>query len=259
MAGGAAERRGSVTRTQPRRNILGASAVSWSRFKVVARANSEKPNRNDASNLTVRLLRHHDWPEIERLFGPRGACGGCWCMWWRVPRGGKLWAEMKGKKNRAAFRKLVENGDVHGVLAYSGDEAVGWCSFGPRRSHARLETVRALRRDWSQGTWSILCFYIPPAWRRRGVARRLLEEATTRAFQLGACEVEGYPVMPKDGTGSMPAAFAWTGVPTLFKAAGYRELPGQEAHRRVFVKTARPSASKSNRRSGASKKEPRTK
>jgi hypothetical protein len=65
--------------------------------------------------------------------------------------------------------------------------------------------------------------------------------------------------MPKDGTGSMPAAFAWTGVPTLFKAAGYRELPGQEAHRRVFVKTARPSASKSNRRSGASKKEPRTK
>jgi hypothetical protein len=133
----------------------------------VARANSEKPNRDDASNLTVRLLRPHDWPEIEKLFGPRGACGGCWCMWWRVPRGGKLWAEMKGKKNRAAFRKLVQNGDVHGVLAYSGDEAVGWCSFGPRRSHARLETVRALRRDWSQGTWSILCFYIPPLWRRR--------------------------------------------------------------------------------------------
>ncbi|HEV3300390.1 MAG TPA: GNAT family N-acetyltransferase [Planctomycetaceae bacterium] len=186
-------------------------------------------------------------------------------MWWRVSRGGKLWAEMKGKKNRAAFRKLVEKGDVHGVLAYSGDEAVGWCSFGPRRSHARLETVRALRRDWSQGTWSILCFYIPPPWRRRGVARRLLEEATTRAFQFGACEVEGYPVTAKDRTGSMPAAFAWTGVPTLFKAAGYRELPEQEGHRRVFVKsaklskTAKRSASKSNRRSGASQKEPRTK
>jgi hypothetical protein len=86
-----------------------------------------------------------------------------------------------------------------------------------------------------------------------------LEEATTRAFQLGACEVEGYPVMAKDRTSSMPAAFAWTGVPTLFKAAGYRELPGQEGHRRVFVKTAKHSVSKSNRRSGTSQKEPRTK
>jgi len=28
--------------------------------------------------------------------------------------------------------------------------------------------------------------------------------------------------MSKDRTGSMPTAFAWTGVPTLFKAAEYR-------------------------------------
>jgi hypothetical protein len=76
-----------------------------------------------------------------------------------------------------------------------------------------------------------------------GVARLLLKAATDQAFKLGAGEVEGYPVVPKDPTGSMPAAFAWTGVPTLFEAAGYRELPrhelsGQEGHRRVFLKAA---------------------
>jgi GNAT superfamily N-acetyltransferase len=205
----------------------------------VARASkANKRNRPQASTLTVRPLRKDDWPAIEQLFGPNGACGGCWCMWWRVPQGGKLWDRMKGTKNRTAFRKLVEDGDVHGVLAFSGDQAVGWCSFGPRPSYPRLERVRALRRDWPQGTWSILCFYIPTAWRRRGVARRLLKEATACAFKLGAREVEGYPVVASDPTSSMPAAFAWTGVPALFEAVGYKRLPDQDGRRRIFIKSA---------------------
>jgi hypothetical protein len=133
-------------------------SASASKSKVLARTKkAAKTERPDAAKLTVRLLRDDDWPVIQTLFGPNGACGGCWCMWWRVPHGGKLWTEMKGKKNRTAFRKLLEDGEVHGVLAFSGDQPVGWCSFGPRRSHVRLETVRALKRDWTERTWSILC------------------------------------------------------------------------------------------------------
>jgi GNAT superfamily N-acetyltransferase len=171
-------------------------------------------------------------------------------MWWRVPRGGKLWEEAKGTQNRTAFQHLVEAGKVHGILALCGEKPVGWCSFGPRSSFPRLETVRALQRDWSQHTWSIVCFYIRPAWRKRGVARRLLQEATARAFELGACEVEGYPVVPKNPTEPIPGAFAWTGVPALFVSEGYEEQPqqeGQEASRRIFIKTA-PSSSKKTAR-----------
>ena len=70
--------------------------ASNSKLKVVARTKkSQETDRADASNLTVRPLREDDWPAIEELFGSNGACGGCWCMWWRVPRGGKLWTEMK--------------------------------------------------------------------------------------------------------------------------------------------------------------------
>ncbi|HET6327370.1 MAG TPA: GNAT family N-acetyltransferase [Planctomycetaceae bacterium] len=206
--------------------------------------NAEKPNRSDASTLTARLLRTDDWPTIEKLFGPNGACGGCWCMWWRVPQGGKLWDRMKGNKNRTAFQQLLENGEVHGVLAFSGAEPVGWCSFGPRRLHPRLERVRALRRDWPEGTWSILCFYIPSAWRRRGVARLLLKEATAQAFKLGARQVEGYPVTTSSSAGAIPTAFAWTGVPPLFEAAGYKKAPEQSRAGRVFIKSPPRSASK---------------
>ncbi len=188
--------------------------------------------------ITLRPLRRDDWPNLERLFGSNGACGGCWCMWWRVPRGGKLWAESKGAKNREAFHQLVEQGAVQGILAFSGKQPVGWCSFGPRSAFPRLERVKALKRDWSEQTWSINCFYVPRAWRGSGIAKRLVEEATRVAFQSGASEVEGYPVMPAESGAALPAVFAWTGVPALFESNGYRELPRQEGHRRVYLATS---------------------
>jgi GNAT superfamily N-acetyltransferase len=205
----------------------------------------KKADRPDASKLTVRALREDDWQVVEELFGPNGACGGCWRMWWRVPHGGKLWTEMKGKKNRAAFRKLIENGDVHAVLAFSDETPVGWCSFGPRGAYPRLERVKAFKRNWAADTWSILCFYIPAKWRGRGVASLLLEAATTHAFQLGAREVEGYPVVPPEPPAKIAATFAWTGVPALFAKVGYRETTGQTGHKRVVIKPAAPAARKS--------------
>jgi hypothetical protein len=27
------------------------------------------------------------WPALEDLFGERGACNGCWCMYWRIGAG----------------------------------------------------------------------------------------------------------------------------------------------------------------------------
>lgn len=185
------------------------------------------PTPSTGASLIVRALRRDDWPTVERLFGGRGACGGCWCMWWRVPRGGKAWEEAKGEKNRAALRRLVESGQVHAMVAFDGEEPVGWCSFGPRATFPRLETVRALRHPHSPETWSITCFYIPSAWRGRGVATQLLEAATSHAFAAGASEIEAYPVVPMKPTA--PAAFVWTGVPRLFERAGFerREQPGE--------------------------------
>jgi GNAT superfamily N-acetyltransferase len=199
---------------------------------VVARERADKEHKAD---ITVRPLETDDWSTIAQLFGDKGACGGCWCMWPRVPRGGKLWQESKGKPNRDNFRKLIRAGRVHGVLAFAGDEPVGWCSFGPRQDFPRLETVRALKRQSTNDTWSIVCFYILPRWRGCGVATRLLEAATARAFALGAREIEGYPVVPKKGR--MPGVFAWTGVPALFERQGYDELDRPEASRPIFIQT----------------------
>ena len=107
--------------------------------------------------------------------------------------------------------------------------------FGPRGDFPRLERSHVLKRDWDEGTWSVVCFYIAAGWRHRGVAARLLEAATERALALGAQEVEGYPVVPKKGP--IPAAFAYTGVPAMFEREGYRELPRPEASRSIYVRS----------------------
>jgi hypothetical protein len=55
------------------------------------------------------------------------------------------------------------------------------------------------------------------------------------ARELGAREVEGYPLEWKKGPA--PAAFAYTGVPALFTAAGYEPMPPVgTTNRLVYVK-----------------------
>jgi GNAT superfamily N-acetyltransferase len=188
--------------------------------------------------LSTRLLRRDDWPVIAELFGPRGACGGCWCMHWQVERGGKLWTSMRGEPNRQAFKKLVESGGVRGVFAFSGDVPVGWCCFGPHHGFPRLARARSLARDRGPDSWCVVCFYIRAGWRGAGVASRLLEAATGAAFAAGAAEVEGFPVNP---SGALPNAFAWTGLASMFEAAGYRRVSARGGGKEIYLKV-RPGA-----------------
>ncbi|BDU17103.1 GNAT family N-acetyltransferase [Lysobacter auxotrophicus] len=190
--------------------------------------------------LHTRSLRRDDWTTIETLFGPRGACGGCWCMWWRVPMGGRTWDAAKGEPNRAAFRKLVNSGKASGVLAFHGDEPVGWCAIGPRADFPRVERSKALVRPWSPATWSLNCLYVPAPWRGRGVARALVAGAIDLARQQGAEEVEAYPQSLDPGE-RQGGAFVWTGVPSLYEPLGFqRQGPPGRGRALYLLKLARP-------------------
>jgi GNAT superfamily N-acetyltransferase len=191
------------------------------------------------ARISVRPLRKSDWPHVEALFGERGACGGCWCMAWRLPN--KEWEERKGARNKSAMKKLVTGGAATGCLAFHGREPVGWCSVGPRADYRGLETKRSLATDWDEGTWSVTCFYIPKEWRGRGVGRKLLAGAIVLARSRGARALEGYPVVPTRGfDGKMPAAFVWTGLPQMFERAGFRELEQTPGKRPIYVRRFRP-------------------
>lgn len=184
-------------------------------------------------NFSFRPLKTSDWPHIEALFGDAGACGGCWCMYWRVPSTGQYWAEHKGASNRRSFRKLVESGRAAGILAFEGKEPVGWCSLGPRADFAYFARARKMPPPPDGDCWSVTCFFVRAGYRRHGLAGQLLGAAVARARRHGASVLEGYPSVPKTPGTKIPDAFAHTGVPKLFEAAGF-ELAAKAGSRDVY-------------------------
>jgi hypothetical protein len=92
----------------------------------------------ETKDLTPQL-----WPDLERLFGSNGACGGCWCMSWRTQRG-ERWADIKGAEAKRRMRALVRKDAAHGVLAYVDGEPVGWCAYGRGVEYAKLDRAPSL-------------------------------------------------------------------------------------------------------------------
>ena len=186
----------------------------------------------------MRALRKSDWARLEELFGARGACGGCWCMVWRLER--KAWEAGRGERNRRALKRLVENG-ASGVLALAGGRAVGWCSVGPRAEFVALESKPSLATDWDERTWSVTCFFVTKEWRKRGLGKRMLDVAVALARKRGASRIEGYPVPPPKAGGELPGAFAWTGLPQVFEGCGFERLANAPGKRPIYARSlARP-------------------
>jgi GNAT superfamily N-acetyltransferase len=160
------------------------------------------------------------WSDIEALFGERGACGGCWCMFWRVAR--KDFEAGKGAGNKRALKTIVTSNAKPGIIAYVGKEPVGWCAIAPWEQYIGLERSRMLKPVDNKAVWSISCLFVKKPYRRTGISVALLRAAVQFAAKQGAMVVEGYPVEP--AMEKMPDPFLWHGVPSAFKPAGFREV-----------------------------------
>lgn len=174
--------------------------------------------------LEFHPLTPQRWDDVEALFGPRGACGGCWCMWWKLPRA--QFASQKGDGNRRAFRRIVKAGTVPGILAYADGQPIGWCAVEPRAAYPALARSRVLAPLDDRPVWSVTCFYVARGHRRKGVTVQLLRAALKHVRRRGGRLVEGYPVVPKPYH-TASTAFAWTGFVPAFEAAGFSDCAGR--------------------------------
>ena len=180
------------------------------------------------------------WHDFETLFGPRGATGGCWCMYWRLPRG--QFTAQKGEGTKQAFRHLTESGAILGLLAYARGQPVGWCAIAPREHFPVLGRSRILERVDEAPTWSVVCFFVSRTFRGQGLTTILLRAAVDYARQHVARIVEGYPVEPK--TPRVPSVFAWTGLASAFRQAGFEEVLRRSETRPIMRYVIAPSPSR---------------
>ncbi len=187
-----------------------------------------------AHKFTIKPLTPELWDDFATLFGPRGACAGCWCMWPRLRA--KEWKAGRGAPNKRAFKKIVDAERVPGLLAYAGSTPAGWIGFAPRDEYVRLDSSRVWGRVDEKPVWSISCFYIARPFRRQGLTTALLRAAIAHAKQRGARILEGYPVDPRGG--SVVDTFSWTGLVSAFEKAGFKEVarrsPGKPIMRRAL-------------------------
>ena len=196
---------------------------------------TDSPAKLPASRLVFHPLTPDRWADLEQLFGKRGACGGCWCMWWRLTHA--EFEQNKGAKNKRALKRLVTRGIVPGLLAYCEGEPVGWCALAPRAEYTRLGSSRILKPVDDQPVWSVVCFFVAKECRRHRVSLALLKAALKYARGQGAKIVEGYPVEPKQG--KTADAFAYTGLAQTFRSAGFNEVARRSPTRPIMRHVAR--------------------
>lgn len=190
------------------------------------------------SPLTLEFhpLTSERWVDLEKLFGQHGACGGCWCMWWRLSR--SEFMQQRGELNKKAFKNIVDAGNVPGILGYSEDQPIGWCAVAPRETFPKLERSRILKRVDDEPVWSVVCFFVSKAFRRKGTSIRLLRAAVNYVRKKGGKIVEGYPIEPKKS--STPDPFAFTGLASAFHKVEFVEVIRRSETRPVMRYTIAP-------------------
>src|SRR5512147_2897635 len=181
------------------------------------------------TELSFRPLHRNLWPDLEELFGPNGACAGCWCMFWKLR--GKTYEEARGMEARQMHKSQIDAGVSTGLLAYLHGEVVGWVAVEPREAYPRLAHSRALKPVDDQPVWSVTCFFVAKKHRRSGVTVELLKAAVEHVKAHGGRIVEGYPV---DAQKNMPAPFIYTGTASAFKQAGFKEVARNTPTRPIF-------------------------
>ncbi|MBI4817645.1 MAG: GNAT family N-acetyltransferase [Deltaproteobacteria bacterium] len=196
--------------------------------------------KEQEAELAIHPVTPDRWPDLVQLFGPRGACAGCWCQYFKQT--GAEFAKGKGETNRALLERSVALGERPGLIAYVDGAPAAWCAVEPKSKFSRIVKSKALSSEGSQeaGIWSVPCFFTGKAFRGLGLARRLARAAFEHARSNGAELVEGYPAVPKKGR--MPDTFAYYGTLSTFIGAGYEEVRAPSASRRVVARTAETKA-----------------
>ncbi|GIF16008.1 GNAT family N-acetyltransferase [Actinoplanes teichomyceticus] len=167
--------------------------------------------------MSIEVRPATSFQDLATILGPKNPGSSvCWCLSHRVDA--RTNRSLVGPQRGEYVKKLTERDVAPGVLAYDGDEVVGWAAVAPR---AELPFARSRKIPHVDDlpVWSVWCFRVRPGHRGRGISRTLLDGAVDFARGHGAPAVEGYPV-DNEGT-RVDVVMAYVGTRGLFEAAGF--------------------------------------
>lgn len=179
--------------------------------------------------LTIRPLTAARVDDVKTVM--RGTWGAsCWDLFPRYTAaqqrelGISIGPGTAESRRRAALAKLARRRkNSAGLLAYQGDEPVGFVSLGPRHDFSRVENSRATPPVDDVAAWVIPCITVRRGHRGQGVAVAMIRAAVEYAGKRGAPAVEAYP--RADGK-RVHDDYAFVGTDAMFRKAGFRQVRG---------------------------------
>lgn len=155
--------------------------------------------------------------DVAVVLGPkRPDANVCWCLSYRL--NSKANRSLVGTARGERVRELVREDPPPGVIAYDGDDVVGWAAVHPR-ADTSFATNRKIPAVDDLDVWSVWCIRVRPGYRKRGISHDLLEGAVAFARSHGAPAIEGYPV---DNAGDkVDLTMAYVGTVGLFEQHGF--------------------------------------
>jgi GNAT superfamily N-acetyltransferase len=182
--------------------------------------------------------------DLQAVFGVRGAAAHCQCQRYKLrPREAFRKFPVEERARRLREQTACGHADsstTSGLVAYLGDEPVGWCAVEPRSAYEGL--VRNNRVPWEgrsenkgdETVWAVTCVFVRAGHRGRGLANALVQAAVDHARGRGARALEAYPILTAPGQ-----MISWdeihVGTPAIFAAAGLAEI-NRPTKRRVVMR-----------------------
>lgn len=156
--------------------------------------------------------------DVAAVIGPKKPTSNvCFCLSYRL-LSSKEASTLREPDRSARVRELCAQDPPPGVLAYDGDEPVGWAAVHPRADTSFAKNRRIPHVD-DRDVWSVWCIRVRPGHRKQGISHHLLAGAVEFARAHGAPAIEGYPV---DNRGEkVDLTMAYVGTRALFEAAGF--------------------------------------
>ncbi|AXH34697.1 GNAT family N-acetyltransferase [Humibacter sp. BT305] len=155
--------------------------------------------------------------DVATMVGPKNPDSNvCWCLSYRLPSKENLALARRQRGERV--QQLVRETPAPGVLAYDGDEVVGWAAVHPR-ADTSFATSRRIPHIDDVDVWSLWCVRVRPGHRGQGISHSLVAGAVDFARASGAPAIEAYPV--DNGGERVDLTMAYVGTRSLFERAGF--------------------------------------
>jgi GNAT superfamily N-acetyltransferase len=155
-------------------------------------------------DLRVVPANQATWEDLQQVFGTRGAGYRCQCQRYKLaPK--ESFGSVPVEDRAFRLRQQTDcghpdSGETSGLVAYLGEEPVGWCAVEPRPAYVGL--TRVFRVPWEgrdedrtdETVWAVTCLFTRAGFRKRGVSRALARAAVDHARAGGARALEAYPI-----------------------------------------------------------------